>query len=74
MDLKRYLIARQKEVDRALDRFLPKASVPPATIHKAMRYSLFAAARQTSAADPLPRRGGSVRRQNQRGLAPRLRR
>jgi geranylgeranyl diphosphate synthase type II len=42
MDLKRYLIARQKEVDRALDRFLPKASVPPATLHKAMRYSLFA--------------------------------
>ena len=42
MDLKRYLAARQKEVDRALDRFLPKASVPPATIHKAMRYSLFA--------------------------------
>jgi geranylgeranyl diphosphate synthase type II len=42
MDLKRYLIARQKEVDRALDGFLPKASVPPATIHKAMRYSLFA--------------------------------
>jgi geranylgeranyl diphosphate synthase, type II len=42
MDLKRYLVGRQKEVDRALDRFLPKASVPPATIHKAMRYSLFA--------------------------------
>jgi len=42
MDLKGYLIARQKEVDRALDRFLPKASVLPATIHKAMRYSLFA--------------------------------
>jgi len=42
MDLKRYLVARQKEVDRALDRFLPKASVPPTTIHKAMRYSLFA--------------------------------
>ena len=42
MELKRYLIARQKEVDRALDRFLPKATVPPATIHKAMRYSLFA--------------------------------
>lgn len=42
MELKRYLIARQKEVDRALDRFLPKASVRPATIHKAMRYSLFA--------------------------------
>ena len=42
MELKRYLLARQKEVDRALDRFLPKASVAPATIHKAMRYSLFA--------------------------------
>src|SRR4051794_13623151 len=42
MDLKRYLVARQKEVDRGLDRFLPKESVAPATIHKAMRYSLFA--------------------------------
>ncbi|HEX8898591.1 MAG TPA: farnesyl diphosphate synthase [Chthoniobacterales bacterium] len=42
MDLKRYLFARQKEIDRALDRFLPKATVAPATIHKAMRYSLFA--------------------------------
>jgi geranylgeranyl diphosphate synthase, type II len=42
MDLKRYLAARQKEVDRALDRFLPKASAKPATIHKSMRYSLFA--------------------------------
>jgi geranylgeranyl diphosphate synthase type II len=42
MDLKGYLVARQKQVDRALDRFLPKATVPPATIHKAMRYSLFA--------------------------------
>lgn len=42
MELKRYLIARQKEVDRALDRFLPRASVAPATIHRAMRYSLFA--------------------------------
>lgn len=42
MDLKRYLTARQKEVDRALDRYLPKAATRPATIHKAMRYSLFA--------------------------------
>jgi geranylgeranyl diphosphate synthase type II len=42
VNLKRYLVARQQEVDRALDRFLPKASVAPATIHKAMRYSLFA--------------------------------
>jgi geranylgeranyl diphosphate synthase type II len=42
MELKPYLVARQKEVDRALDRFLPRESTPPATIHKAMRYSLFA--------------------------------
>jgi geranylgeranyl diphosphate synthase type II len=42
MDLKRYLADRQKAVDRALDRFLPKESAKPATIHKAMRYSLFA--------------------------------
>jgi geranylgeranyl diphosphate synthase type II len=42
VELKRYLIARQKEVDRALERFLPKASTKPSTIHKAMRYSLFA--------------------------------
>ena len=42
MELKAYLAARQKEVDRALHRFLPKESARPATIHKAMRYSLFA--------------------------------
>ncbi|MEY2530573.1 MAG: hypothetical protein QOI96_658, partial [Verrucomicrobiota bacterium] len=39
MDLKRYLAARQKKVDGALDRYLPKENVKPATIHKAMRYS-----------------------------------
>jgi geranylgeranyl diphosphate synthase, type II len=42
MELKAYLAARQKEVDRALGRFLPKENARPATIHKAMRYSLFA--------------------------------
>src|SRR5438067_77212 len=41
MNLKTYLIARQKMIDRALDRFLPKENAPPPTIHKAMRYSLF---------------------------------
>ncbi len=41
-DLKSYLKARSKLVDKALDAFLPKATVKPATIHKAMRYSLFA--------------------------------
>ena len=29
-------------VNRALDRFLPRATAKPATIHRAMRYSLFA--------------------------------
>lgn len=37
-----WLQARSKTVDAALDHFLPKAKARPATIHKAMRYSLFA--------------------------------
>ena len=37
-----YLEARCRLVDEALDRFLPKAKTRPATIHEAMRYSLFA--------------------------------
>ena len=42
MDLKGYLRSRQREVDRALNRYLPKANTKPATLHRAMRYSLFA--------------------------------
>jgi len=42
MNLKSYLKSRQKLIDRALDGYLPKEDVRPATIHKAMRYSLFA--------------------------------
>jgi geranylgeranyl diphosphate synthase, type II len=42
MNLKAYLRSRQQEIDRALDRYLPKANRKPATLHKAMRYSLFA--------------------------------
>jgi len=42
MILKDYLTERSAIVDRALDQFLPKATAKPATIHKAMRYSLFA--------------------------------
>jgi len=41
-DLASWLTARTRDVDRALDRLLPKAVAKPATIHKAMRYSLFA--------------------------------
>jgi geranylgeranyl diphosphate synthase, type II len=40
--MKEYLAARQRLVDRALDQLLPKANVKPRTIHKAMRYSVFA--------------------------------
>jgi geranylgeranyl diphosphate synthase type II len=42
VNLKTYTASRQKTIDRALDRFLPKENTKPATIHKAMRYSLFA--------------------------------
>jgi geranylgeranyl diphosphate synthase, type II len=42
MEIAAYLTARTKIVDRALNGFLPKESVKPATIHKAMRYSIFA--------------------------------
>ncbi len=42
MDLKTYLATRAAEVDAALDAFLPKGKERPATIHAAMRYSVFA--------------------------------
>jgi len=41
-ELQRYLEARATAINRALDRLLPKATARPATIHRAMRYSLFA--------------------------------
>ena len=41
-DLKGYLESRTVAVNEALDRFLPAETARPATIHKAMRYSLFA--------------------------------
>jgi geranylgeranyl diphosphate synthase type II len=40
--MKDYLTSHQKRVDTALESYLPKATVKPKTIHKAMRYSLFA--------------------------------
>ena len=42
MNLEPYLKSRQKKIDRALERYLPKEKTRPPTIHKAMRYSLFA--------------------------------
>src|SRR5579885_1331387 len=41
-DLQQFLAASAEAVNRALDRFLPPENTRPATIHKAMRYSLFA--------------------------------
>src|SRR5580658_6416009 len=41
-DLEKFLSTRTETVNRALDQFLPPEKAKPATIHKAMRYSLFA--------------------------------
>ncbi|MBN9692132.1 MAG: polyprenyl synthetase family protein [Verrucomicrobia bacterium] len=41
-DLSAWVKSRSHAVDRALDGFLPKGTARPATIHQAMRYSLFA--------------------------------
>ena len=42
MNLPEYLRGQQELIDRHLDRLVPAESVPPETIHRAMRYSLFA--------------------------------
>ena len=42
VDLKGYRTTRASGVDAALDAFLPKAKEKPATIHAAMRYTVFA--------------------------------
>lgn len=42
MELKAHLMQSAAAVDAALDRFLPKAASRPATIHRAMRYAVFA--------------------------------
>jgi geranylgeranyl diphosphate synthase, type II len=41
-DLKTYLHTAAADVNAALDRLLPPAAEPPANLHAAMRYSLFA--------------------------------
>ncbi len=41
-DLKAFLEDRTKVVNKALDGYLPRDSTRPATIHQAMRYSIFA--------------------------------
>jgi geranylgeranyl diphosphate synthase type II len=42
MILREYLAQQQRLVDTELDRLVPPETTPPETIHRAMRYSLFA--------------------------------
>ena len=42
MSLKEFLAGKTQRIDAALDRLTPVESTPPETIHRAMRYSLFA--------------------------------
>jgi geranylgeranyl diphosphate synthase type II len=42
MTLRDYLAQQQRLVDAELDRLVPPETTPPETIHRAMRYSLFA--------------------------------
>ena len=41
-DLNHFLATRTEAVNAAMDKFIPSEKTKPATIHKAMRYSLFA--------------------------------
>ena len=42
VEIDQYVKQRRAEVDAALDRFLPTADTAPATLHAAMRHSMFA--------------------------------
>ena len=42
MDIKTYLEEKRQDVDSFLDSVIPAENFPPATLHKSMRYSLFA--------------------------------
>ena len=59
MDTALYLRHCREEVDRVLDRLLPAETQPPPTIHRAMRYSVFAGGKRIRPALVLSA-GGSV--------------
>lgn len=42
INLKTFVSDHRKRIDKALNSFLPKSTVRPKTLHKSMRYSLFA--------------------------------
>ncbi|OGR95782.1 MAG: hypothetical protein A2902_03375 [Elusimicrobia bacterium RIFCSPLOWO2_01_FULL_64_13] len=64
--LQAYFERWRGEVDRALGRFLPAESAPPRTLHKAMRYSVFAGGKRLrpvlaiASAEACGRPGGKV--------------
>ncbi len=41
MQIEKYIAAKKKIIDKALDKYLPKSSLKPQVIHRAMRYSVF---------------------------------
>ena len=41
-EIEAYLAVKREVVDRSLDKWIPPAETPPATLHEAMRYSIFA--------------------------------
>jgi len=42
MNLTEYLARGQQRIEREMERLVPSEATPPTTIHRAMRYSLFA--------------------------------
>src|SRR5437660_3108521 len=46
MEFTNYLERKRQDVDRFLESVMPKEATAPETLHKAMRYSLFAAGKR----------------------------
>src|SRR5437867_13140525 len=46
MEFTNYLERKRQDVDRFLESVMPKEATAPVTLHKAMRYSLFAAGKR----------------------------
>ena len=66
-----YITEQCALIDAALDRLLPAEDESPETIHKAMRYSMFAGGKRMR---PLPGGRGSLRRSGGECPGARLRR
>jgi geranylgeranyl diphosphate synthase, type II len=66
MNLKAYLAERIARTDAALEKWVPAEDVPPSTIHRAMRYSLFAGGKRIrpvlciAAAEAVGHSGGGI--------------